>query len=326
MYMTGYGEDMQLKKESRSLGWLFLASMLIHILVSLGNGLFEQKGIYMPVESVLVLSELTILVPAVIYVLIKRPNIVNDLGFRPIKAGTFFMCLLLTCLILPVAGFFNVLSQLFVSNTMAQMSDELLGGNNTVILILGAFYGPFCEEFVFRSVFASGYERITGPLRAGLISGMLFALVHMNVNQAAYAFVMGFVFCIINKAAGSVYPSMIIHICINALNLGLIMIIGSVYESTGLEADIAETAEMARNSDLLYTQIGIMLVFAVICTVIAIPCVVFVAKHEENHDRLYEMFTSGYPKGNWMSAPLATGIIIVLFIMFGLKTLLTHIS
>ena len=314
------------RRESRSLGWLFLVSMILHVLQSLAFNVLAQKGIEPPVEVLLVFSELSILVPTLIYILIKRLSFREDLGFRRIKAGTFFMCLLLTILVMPVASFFNVLSQLFVSNTMVQMSDELLGGSGVMVLILGSLYGPFCEEFLFRAVFAGRYETIAGPLRAGFISAVLFALAHMNINQACYAFVLGFIFAVINKAAGSVYPSMIIHIGINAVNILLMLVMESAYKAMGVDIDIAAAAEAARGSDVLYVMIGVTLVAAIICTAIAIPCVVFVAKHEGHIEELTGMFTGKHPSGGWLSIPLVIGVCFVLFVMLGLGPLLKMLA
>ena len=301
---------------------LYLIMLVVYLVMSLGRNLLSGKGIEPPVELLLILSELVFLVPALIYVLARHLSFKEDLGFRPIKAGTFFMCLLLTFLVSPLATFFNVLSQLFVDNTMVRMSDSLLEGSNIAVLILGALYGPFCEEFVFRSVFNGGYEKLTGPLRAGLISAMLFALAHMNLNQAGYTFVLGFIFAIINKAAGSVYPSMVIHICINGANIVMLMASQAAYKALGAEADMAMATQTARESGFLYAAIGVSLVLAVICSLIAVPCIVFVAKHEGNLEGLKAMFAKPQPKGRWLSVPLVLAVLAILFIMFGLEPLL----
>ena len=109
------------KKESNVLGMLYLIMLVVYLTLSLGRNLLSGKGIEPPVELLLVLSELVFLIPALIYVLARRLSFKEDLGFRPIKAGTFFMCLLLTLLVSPMATFFNVLSKLFVENTMIRI-------------------------------------------------------------------------------------------------------------------------------------------------------------------------------------------------------------
>ena len=95
------------RRTSRGLGWLFLAATVFQVLQSVAFDLLGQKGIEPPVEILLVFSELSILVPTLIYILVKKLGFRDDLGFKKIKAGTFFMCILLTLLVMPVASFFQ---------------------------------------------------------------------------------------------------------------------------------------------------------------------------------------------------------------------------
>lgn len=305
-------------REIRWLGRLFLASLILHVLGSVALGVLASKGISIPIELNLVFSELTLLIPAFIYILIGNYGFRNDLGFRPIKVGTVLMCVLLFFLVNPIASFVNVVSQLFTSNQMVSMSDTLLSGSNAMVLFLAAIYGPFCEEFLFRSLFNKRYELYVGPMRAALISALYFALMHFNLNQAAYAFVLGFIFSIVNKAANSVYPSIIIHVLINGFNFLLLFIFGKMHSG----ADIAATAEMARNSDLIYVMIGSTLVVAIVAGLIALPCVIWIAKNEGGYEGLCDMFTAKHPRVNWLTVSAILSILFVLFMMFGLDPLM----
>ena len=300
--------------------------MLVHVICSIAISILAQKGISLPVELSLVVSELTILVPSIIYVLMKKLSFSEELGFRKIKAGTILMSVFMTFPVWSVGSFFNVLSQVFVSNTMVQMSDTLLGGSNAVVWFLGSIYGPFCEEFVCRSVFNRRYELITGPMRAGLISALYFALAHLNFNQAAYAFALGVLFSIINKAAGSVYPSIIIHMCINGSNLLMIMGMSNVYDKIGSAQDMAAAAEAARGSDMIYILLAVTLVGAIIGALILIPCVVFVSKHENRFEELVAMFKKGQTKGRWLTFSSVLAICFVLFVMLGLEPLMSALQ
>ncbi len=312
--------------ELKGLGWLFLLSMIAHILMSVGITLLDGKGLTLPVEVSLVISELTILIPSAIYILIKRSDFKTDLGFRPIKAGSVLMCVLLSVLVTPLASFVNVLSQLFVENTMVQMSDSLTGGSNAIVLFLAAVYGPFCEEFMFRSIFARGYGKHEGPMRAALISALFFALAHMNVNQAAYAFVLGVVFAIVNKAADSVYPSIILHICVNGANMLLLFVMTAAAKYAGDGVDLAESAEAARKGNAIYVLLGVTLIGALISTAIAVPCVVWLSKHEGRFEGLKEMFTVKHERKNWINVPTVLALLIMLFVMFGLDPVLSALG
>ena len=298
--------------------------MIVHVTGSLLQGIIVSRDPDFPVEISLVLSELTILIPSIIYILIKNLSIKKDLGFRPLKAGSVMMCLLLAILVTPVASFVNVLSQLFVSNTMVEMSDSLLTGSGAAVLFLAAVYGPFCEEFLFRAILCNRYDRYVGPLRAGFISAFLFALAHMNINQAAYAFVLGVIFSIINKAAGSVIPSIIIHACINGANVLLLLVMGAATKVLGDGIDLAASAEAARQSDAIYIMLGATFFVAAVCSLIAIPCVVWLSKHEGRFEDLLDMFTAKHERARWLTFPTVIAVVFILFVMFGLEPVIKY--
>ena len=314
------------RSELTGMGWLFLLSMVLHTVTALFVNMLSDRGIMVPTAPRLIMSQLTIVVPAIIYILIRRLSLKDDLGLRPIKAGSAFMCILLTVLITPLASLANVISQFFVKNELLQMSDSLLDVSPIPLLFLGGIFGPLCEEFVFRAVFNNRYSVYLGPMRAGLISALLFGLAHMNINQCAYAFVLGVVFAIINRAANSVFPSMIIHACINLGNILMLVVSSKIAGMLGSGTDIAAQAEAARNSDVIYVMAGVMLVFAIIFGIAAIPCIIWLSKHEGGFKDLCDMFTNRHATDRWMTAGLALGIIYVLFVMFGLEPLLNVIK
>lgn len=319
------------QKKVNGQGWLFLICLLIHVACSLGLSLLETKGIILSVELQLVISELSIIVPALIYVLHNKLSYRNDLGFRKIKVGTIFMAVLLSALVTPLVTLVNLLSQLFVPNTMLQMSDDLLSGSGLIVWFLASVYGPFCEEFLFRSVLFKGFSKYSGLIKGMFISALLFGLMHLNINQACYAFVLGIVFAIINTASGSVYTSMIMHTVINGSNMLLVMLIGKITEVAGSDVDMVQAAEEARSSSLMYFMIAIYLVLAIVGVAISIPCVGWMAKHEGQSEKLKGMLKikSGQGCTNektktkvFFNVPVILSILFVLFIMFGLDYVL----
>lgn len=320
-------QDNNNQKQINILGILFIILIAISLIMSFAVSLLAQRDIYMPVELTLVISELALLVPGIIYILINNMNLRKDLGFVRIKVGTIFMSILLSFLITPVVSFINVLSQFFVTNTLVSASDSLLSGNNLIILFLSAIYGPFCEEVVFRGVFNNQLKRYSTPLKAALLSGLLFGLMHLNVNQACYAFVLGIIFAIINRASGSIYTSMIIHTVINGTNMITLMLTSKVYEEMGMDL-ATETASFA-SSDQMYITAGVYLVLAIIFGLISIPCIVFIAKHEGHYEELTGMFAKSDNSSSvklLLNAPMIIAIVLCLSIIFGLEPLLATLG
>lgn len=316
-------------KKSSSLGLLFLVTIVIYTAASILTSVTDDK-LSIPAWLLLIISELLIVVPAMIYILLHKVELGDEHGFRKIKPLTVLMSIILAFTVMPVVGFVNILTQFFVSNTMTQASDNLLEGSYIVILIISSIYGPICEEFVFRGVLFKEYAKITTPMKAALISGLFFGLMHLNVNQTCYALVLGVLFAIVNRASGSIFTSIIMHVTINLWNMLLLVVTNLAYKAAGMSQSVSELAEDARTSDMIYMYAGVYLVLAIIFGAISVPVVVFIAKHEGREDKLKDMFfRKGEDKGNVkvFLAPFAlASIIISLFVIFGLDPLIAYLG
>lgn len=82
----------------------------------------------------------------------------------------------------------------------------------TVAVMPGIF-----EEFSHRGMLLSGFNKM-GSVRAVVLSGLLFGLMHLNINQFFYAFVVGMLLATVALITRSIWPSVIIHFINNGLN------------------------------------------------------------------------------------------------------------
>ena len=85
-------------------------------------------------------------------------------------------------------------------------------------LLTVAFIPAVCEEIMFRGALYQGY-REQGILKGAVVCGLLFGLMHRNVNQFFYASAMGILFCLLVEATGSIFYSMEAHFLINGWNV-----------------------------------------------------------------------------------------------------------
>ncbi|MFI3214938.1 MAG: CPBP family intramembrane glutamic endopeptidase [Eubacteriales bacterium] len=204
----------------------------------------------------------------------RKSTWAQELGFTKIKTGTFFMSIVFTFLIMPMTTVINAISMLFVENTVILMSEEMLEVPFILMFSLIALYGPFCEEFVFRGVVYKGYQKEGSTIGAILLSGLLFGLVHMNFNQAGYAFFIGIALAFLVELSGSIWPAVICHVIFNAQSVTLLY----VYDRFFPELMEAEAA--AVTVDGLLMTISVYGVVAAISTAIAICVGVWIGKNE----------------------------------------------
>ena len=293
---------MNSKKANR----LFLSVVLMHfvlIAILIVSSQFFSLGI---IENLLV-SQMVILLPAVISIFLSKEKVkARDLGFRQIRISTIFLVALFTFLCMPLVTVVNAISMLFVDNTVVAMSSEILTVPFPVAFAMIAMFGPFSEEFVFRGVIFNGYRKDGNTFGAILLSALTFSFMHMNFNQAGYAFVIGIGLAFIMVATNSIWASVIMHFIINAQSVGMMF----VTEKLAPGSLAAESAAMTKD-DLLMT-IGIYSMIAAVTTVLAVCLLIFIADREGQKESLRRLFRK--PEG--AKKRITPSLVIALMIAF----------
>lgn len=89
-----------------------------------------------------------------------------------------------------------------------------------LLIIATVIAAPICEETIFRNALCSGLIRSRrDELGVSVISGLCFALMHVNPEQTIYQFCLGTVSAYVMLSCRNVLCSMIIHALSNALAL-----------------------------------------------------------------------------------------------------------
>ncbi len=224
-------------KENR----LFLAIVLTYLAVlGLLNGL-EYAGI--PVQLPLVLSlisgELTLVIPAILYVLICRPRL-SDLSERwRLPLAVIPLLILMAYCVMPLISVVNLISMALAGeNAAASMLGTLQRLPMWVSLLCIAVLPGVVEEFIFRGLLYREYRR-RSTWAAILLSALLFGLMHMNLNQFCYAFVIGILFCLVYEATGSLLAPMLMHMVYNGNSVVMTYLMESpaMTEAGGMSAE-----------------------------------------------------------------------------------------
>ncbi len=88
--------------------------------------------------------------------------------------------------------------------------------NLTILILLEVLTAPFIEELLFRKLFYGNMRRRMGWVPAALIVSLVFAILHLNVAQALYAFVFSLILCEIAERTANWYLCVFTHAAANA--------------------------------------------------------------------------------------------------------------
>jgi uncharacterized protein len=80
---------------------------------------------------------------------------------------------------------------------------------------------PFCEEFFFRGLLQRGIQSHAGPVRALLLTSVIFSAFHLDPIGFLARCELGFVFGILMLRSGSIWPGVFAHLANNAISVGI---------------------------------------------------------------------------------------------------------
>lgn len=296
---------------SKKSNWLFLTIILVHFAV-VAFLLVMGDRIPFGIIANLIVSEGIIIVPALLFLFLSGSRRNEILRFHKIKISSAFMIVLFTFLIMPLVTVLNAISMFFTENAVVAMQEEILSVTFPVMLFMIGIFGPFCEEFVFRGMVYGGYVKSGSRFWAILLSALLFGLMHMNFNQAIYAFVIGLMLSLLMEATGSLWASMLCHMIFNSEQVCL------MYLSTKVLGLISEqeleNVQMTQES--LIVALSGYLVIAAVTTPIAFCVLAWIAKNEGQAEALKQIWTGRGEKKEYMvTVPLVIAVVLCLAYM-----------
>lgn len=213
--------------------------LLVIILLSqfIVAGIIHGLSLDLPIAVSLILSQLTIILPFIIYCIVKKENPFRMIRMKKIKFSTAVLAVGIAICSYPVVVLLNMVSMIFVENAMINVMPDVLQMGLIPGLILIAFLPAMVEETIFRGMLYNTYSK-RRPIIGILLSALLFGLMHMNFNQLPYALYLGIVMALVMEACDSIIAPMIVHFTMNATSSTLAFLTkDSFEEAAGAAAD-----------------------------------------------------------------------------------------
>lgn len=274
-------------RKCKAINIFFPIFVIVYISLSLLLGSVLQKfQMNLPIALQYIISELIVLTPAVIYVVLFKENVPEGISYKLIKPLDAILSLLAGYACVPLVLFISNLTSLFAENHLQESSSELLQAPFVLQVLLIAVLPPIVEEFVFRGLFFHTYRKL-GIFAGALVSGIVFGLFHLNLNQFFYATVMGVVFAYLVEATGSLWASMLAHFAINTYSIGMIKLVELLSpEGSHMQEQLAETELKSLGASVIIVQMVILGLFAIGFLMLAFIIIRKIASRNGRLDRV----------------------------------------
>lgn len=161
----------------------------------------------------------TYLLPLPIFIYIMRKTEAKTLEKHKMTVKTFVICISITMFLMWIG---NIMGVIITSGIGSLIQHEVANPINDVInnsglvanLIIITTIAPIFEELIFRKLLIDRTIKYGGTISV-LLSGLLFAFFHGNLNQFFYAFLLGGFFAIVYIKTGQIKYTIGLHMIIN---------------------------------------------------------------------------------------------------------------
>ena len=254
----------------------------------------------------LLVSQLAVLVPGVVFVLMDKRSLHEKIGLGRISPSDILMCFIYFLLMRKVLGAVNFLSMFFTENSTTDYMLRMVAETPAWVCILLVGVMPAVgEELLFRGVLYSSFKKVS-PLGAMLVSSFLFGVLHGNLNQFLYAMVAGVMFILIMEATGSLLAPSIIHCLIDLLSIVSIIALIRQYGEQSIVMYTEAVAQQSSTEAMMESLPGELL-WGTLCLLGALCLAAFVARKNGRWENLCRVvkFRAEHGNGNKETAAIS---------------------
>ena len=164
---------------------------------------------------IIVLQLISLMLPMAIWMIIKREKL--SLPTTALGGKNFILIIALSFLMQPVMMTIAGISTMFTTNYVSEMIYRFMAYPFIFILLATAVTPAIVEELVFRGYMQQAQYQGGGSFKKiALLNGLFFGIIHLNLNQFVYAFVMGVVFAYMVHYTRSIWAGILSHFIVNA--------------------------------------------------------------------------------------------------------------
>ncbi|NFO55284.1 CPBP family intramembrane metalloprotease [Clostridium botulinum] len=209
------------------------------------------------------------IIPAIIYVIIVKPNIKQTFKLNKLYLKDFFLIIVLSFVSQPLVSLFSLITSFFFENDIGNFVSEISSTPFLIMLLLMAVMPAITEEITLRGIVQSGYDD-KSDLKTCIIIGLLFGIFHLNGQQFLYAAVLGGILAYLVRVTNSIFASMTLHFMINGTSVVMQKMLTFLQDKFGIEEaaqDISIKAlSLAEKMSLLksYIVAGVVSAFLIV--------------------------------------------------------------
>lgn len=211
--------------------YLIVLALMLGSSILFGSQDVESLGVNEFYFRTFILQLAIIGLPPLLYLLYKRADISSVVRLNRIKAKEAFLVVGMAIFGYGVVIFINYIWMWAISHIGPPIPQPTppadSGGQYLAALLSIAIMPALVEEFLFRGVILRGYEAM-GRKASVIMSGLLFALLHMNLASLPSIIFLGITISYIVQRSDSILSGIIYHFMNNTIAVTLVYISNTI--------------------------------------------------------------------------------------------------
>ncbi|MGG5461284.1 CPBP family intramembrane glutamic endopeptidase [Clostridium sp. B9] len=211
-----------------------LINLIMVLLVQ--NGFIALSG--NSVESInkytfllVLLADVLTLVAIFLILIPSRERLIKGISIKNIGVKellyTIALSIGISVLLLSLSG---ILTMLVPSYQEVQKQLGTLN-NSILMIIVGVVLVPIYEEIVYRGIIFGYLKKNYNIILALVVQALVFSIMHLNLVQSIYTFLLGVVLGLIYMYTESIYGNIIMHMIFNLLGVVVMPKLAKAYPS-----------------------------------------------------------------------------------------------
>jgi len=193
--------------------WTIPAGLIVYALT---YHFFITTGMLLFLSQALIFG-----IPCIIVFIANRKRIKEILPIKKMGIINILLIIVMSIVIQPLLMFISSIMSLLTPNIIADVMVNMNRESHfLLVLVFIAVVPAVFEELVFRGIIFAGYKEV--PIfKAALLNGLLFGIIHLNMQQFLYAAILGFILCYFVFYTKSIISAVLAHFVLNGTQAGL---------------------------------------------------------------------------------------------------------
>jgi membrane protease YdiL (CAAX protease family) len=181
-----------------------------------------------------------LVLPASLFMLVKKNDLKKQFRFNAPKISDLWKMVLAGIVFGPFIGLLNSMINIWLVYGLniqpPQIPTEPGFFGPLITFMIAAMTPGFCEEFFFRGLLLTEYEKKMGYFQAALISALLFGMFHYNLMNFFGPFALGLVFAWVMQVTDSIWTAMLGHMINNSFAVVMLYLTAGADQTQNMKA------------------------------------------------------------------------------------------